>query len=211
MASYQFSVISFRTIPHKVFRCKGALKQIDVSVQHSEAAKTFSKRHSYRYRNYIFPSGFAAGHGCKSPPATDTHFFHLPSCIWMALNSHMAIEYYLSENMRLHVQSFPWTCANRPQTAVRSRALWYDVYQPVKIFRVYRRHCYRDEQINIRQTQPRFTTKHLWNSNILTDVAPTYFQRELPTKIKIAFLVQMSWCAHFLLLGSSSKLFKAAR
>lgn len=57
----------------------------------SEAAKTFSKTHSYRYRNCIFPSGFAAGHGYKSPLATDTHLFHLPFCIWMALNSHMAI------------------------------------------------------------------------------------------------------------------------
>lgn len=28
---------------------------------------------------------------------------------------------------------------------LRSRTLWSDVYQPVKIFHVYRRHCYRDE------------------------------------------------------------------
>jgi len=26
-----------------------------------------------------------------------------------------------------------------------SRPLWYDVYQPVKIFHVYRRHQHRDE------------------------------------------------------------------
>lgn len=170
----------------------------------SAAAKMFRKRHSYRYRKVQFSQVaflwvvVVKVHRQQHNHLTDTHWFNVLYLdgIKFTYGYIILLKWNHEATCKVDWCWTNWTVLTNFKLELGSRPLWCVVYQPVKTFHAYRRHQHRDEQINIMQTRLRFTTKHLWNSNIPTDVTLTDSQRKFPTKIKPLFLVGMRcWAA----------------